>query len=89
MWGEWFPDAPVWIPITALGMNILLFVSLLACLVANPIEAWNNRQTRRELDREVLDLKRFQKITADLMTAPTKQGVTAELARVGGHRKDA
>jgi hypothetical protein len=88
MWEGLFPDAPAWLVWTAWGLDALLVAFIAACLVASPLEAWANRHDHKGADREVHDLKRFQKIQADLSTAPTKQGVTAELARIGGHRKD-
>lgn len=83
---EWFPDVPAWIPVTALVMDVLLLLVIFACLVGNPLEGWRSRHQART-DRQVKDLQRFQAIEADLMNAPLKQGVTAELARVK-HRAD-
>ena len=80
-WAEWFPDAPAWIPWAALFMNGALFLLFLACLVANPLEAWRLRHEAKT-STQVNDLRRFQKIQPDLLNAPTKKGVTAELARI-------
>jgi hypothetical protein len=67
---------------SALIMDILLGLIIASCLVASPWEAWVRRHDRKEAERQVSDLQRFQGIKADLLTAPMKQGVTAELARV-------
>ena len=64
-----FPDAPLWVPWTALILMGSLFLVVLACLVASPWEAWHNRQAR-STDTLVTDLQRFQKIEADLLVAP-------------------
>lgn len=48
-WSEWFPDAPTWIPWAALLMNGSLFLLFLACLVANPLDAWAERKFREEM----------------------------------------
>lgn len=47
-WAEWFPDAPVWIPVSALAMNGLLLLLILAACVANPLDAWAERKFREE-----------------------------------------
>jgi hypothetical protein len=46
-----FPDAPMWVPWLAFWLMVIMFLFLLACLVANPVDAWRNRQVARE-DRE-------------------------------------
>jgi hypothetical protein len=68
-----FPHAPLWVPWLALILMSLLILFFLACLVANPLEAWHNRQARGT-DTLVTDLRRFQKIEADLLVAPKSAG---------------
>jgi hypothetical protein len=85
---DWFPDAPLWVPVTAMILDGLVLLIIAACLVGSPLDAWRRRHDRTQADLQYVDLKRFQGIQADLLTAPAKQGVTAELKRVSKHGKD-
>lgn len=64
---------PPWVPWLGLTLNLLLLLVIASCMVASPWEAWA-RRGQPSSERQVNDLKRFQKIEADLLVAPVKPG---------------
>jgi hypothetical protein len=83
MLSDLFPDAPSWLIVGTAIVWTALTLFILACFVANPVEAWRARYAKAEAEQHVHDLKRFQRIQDDLINPPLKEGVTQELRRVG------